>query len=117
MSDIPRWNVFTRNWFLVGQYAAVHLQSLDTVECKGCLQVYNSYGTEEPTQGNHICAEVKLTDGRWMVHCGYGSDFDMREFWYLRDFPEVPFDGLCDWCIRRMLLDGVLMDSGKEHTW
>jgi hypothetical protein len=40
----------------------------------------------------------------------------MREFWYLRDYPTEPVDGICDWCIRRMLRDGEIMDSGKELT-
>lgn len=113
------WNVWTRAWFLIGQHAEVELHAKFTVDCKICSQTYNSYeystDRRDSIQGHDICAWIKkLSDGRWVIHCGYGSEFDLMEFWYLKDFPVQEIDGICDWCIRRMLRDGVIMDSGKE---
>lgn len=115
MSEIRNWwNRFTRAWYLIGRHAGVDLRSLNTVRCQICQQDYDSYGTGGTVQGHDICAESYSLGGRWMIVCGYGSDFDMHEFWYLQDFPTEPIDGICDWCIRAMLRDGIIMDSGKD---
>jgi hypothetical protein len=65
-------------------------------------------------QGNYICGWNYVDNGRWVLHCGYGSDFDMKEFWYINNYPTVEQDPICDWCIRRMLSNGTLIDSHKE---
>lgn len=119
MDDNSWWNRWTRMLYLVGQHASVDLKAACTITCKICNQIYDSYetahGNKTSIQGHDICAESrKLADGRWVIVCGYGSDFDLSEFWYLKDFPTTPIDGICDWCIRRMMRDGVIMDSGKE---
>jgi hypothetical protein len=106
------WNAWTRAWYLVGEHAAVDLRAQHTVECKLCHQIYDGYG-HSTTQGHNICAESRrVKPGRWMIVCGYGSCFDMHELWYLRYFPDEPVDGICDWCILRMLRAGIIMDAG-----
>lgn len=108
------WNAWTRCWYLVGEHAYVDLRASRTVSCRICAQVYDWYGMDR-CQGNDMAAwSRQLADGRWVIHCGYGSDFDMSEFWYLSNYPTEPVDGICDWCIRRMVRDGVLVNSGKE---
>lgn len=113
------WNLWTRAWYIIGRHAEVNLIADNTVTCKICGQIYDSYsrmtGGNHGIQGHEICAWSKqLPDGRWVIHCGYGSEFDLSEFWYLKDFPEKSVDGICDWCLRRMARDGIIMKSGKE---
>jgi len=114
------WNVWTRSWYLIGEHAYVDMRASRTVACRICAQHYDSYESmhrdcgRPAIQGHDICADIRFRDGRWIIVCGYGSSFDLMEFWYLRDFPTKPIDGVCDWCIRRMVRDGVIMDSGKE---
>lgn len=110
------WNEWTRMWYLVGEHARVDLHAANVVVCRQCNQLYDAYATGYDTiQGHDICAwSTQDPDGRWVLRCGYGSDFDLHEFWYIKDFPKKPVDGICDWCIRRMLRDGVIIDSGKE---
>lgn len=113
----PEWNAWTRAWYVIGEHAHVDLCANRTISCRMCSQLYNSYGWREGSfQGHDICAWAKFKDGRWSIHCGYGSDFDMHEFWYIKDYPTEPIDGICDWCIRRMVRDGVIIDSGKDQV-
>lgn len=112
------WNIFTRNWYIVGQHAGVDLRASITVSCKTCRQIYDSEAdpneSSTANQGFNISAwSHQLPDGRWAISCGYGSDFDFSEFWYLKNFPTQPVEGICDWCIRRMLKEGTIMHSGK----
>lgn len=109
------FNAWSRMWWIIGHHVAIDQHA--TVACRLCDQIYDSYsdtGSSGP-QGHDLCAwSRQLPDGRWIIHCGYGSDFDMSEFWYIKDAPIAPVDGICDWCIRRMLRDGVIIDSGKK---
>ena len=107
------WNAWTRMFYLVGRHAEVDLRAQNTITCRQCGQHYDAY-EHGHMQGHDICAWSKFENGRWVIHCGYGSDFDLSEFWYIRDYPTEPVDGICDWCIRRMLAAGVIIDSGKE---
>jgi hypothetical protein len=129
---VSDWNAFARAWGSIGRHAAVDL--IQTAACDMCGQRYDvlhdGYGFEETegvrvdvTQAIDMCGwHVQLAAGRWGIRCGYGSDFDFYEFWYLRNFPAVASGAICDWCIRRMMRDGVIMDSGKrlneiEEPW
>lgn len=117
---------WSRMWFLIGEIANVLIRSENTVYCKQCGQQYNSYddykdGDKKSIQGHDICALIKhiptrLNHGRWVIICAYGSDFDLHEFWYVRNCPKIEIDGICDWCIRRMLADGTIIDCGRVCT-
>jgi hypothetical protein len=99
-------------WWLVGGHARVDLEAIITVSCKICGQVYDALW-QETTQGHDICATSKrLPDGRWVIHCGYPSAYDLSEFWYIDQIPSEEVDGICDWCIGRMVRDGVIINSG-----
>jgi hypothetical protein len=101
-------------WWIVGRHAQVDLQAQSTVWCHTCGQVYDALDTDPHSmtiQGHDLCAwSRQLADGRWVIHCGYQSEFDQKEFWYIDQYPSRPVDGICDWCIRRMLRDGVIID-------
>jgi hypothetical protein len=116
----PWWNQFVRAWLKIAEHYGVDNQP--TTVCKGgCGQTYDTYGHNQDDgrhiiQGSHICAWSAFSNGRWVIHCGYGSDFDLTEFWYIDQFPTESVDGICDWCIRRMLRDGIIINSGLENT-
>lgn len=117
----PEWNAWTRAWYIIGEHAFIDLKTNCTVSCRMCCQLYDKYWPEynsenERIQGHDICAESKFKDGRWIIIGGYGSDFDIHEFWYIKDYPTEPIDGICDWCIRRMVRDGIIIDSGKDQV-
>lgn len=108
------WNAFTRAWFRISEHFRVDAWASNTVTCRRCHQHYNAYGEEKNQQGHDMCAWSKFEKGRWVLHCGYGSAYDMREFWFIDQFPTEPQDGICDFCIMRMLAAGVIIDSGLE---
>lgn len=109
------WNAFTRSWFLIGEHAEVDLRAARTVACKQCGQIYNRF-SDGHVQANDMCAwSFQKPDGRWVVQGGYGSTVaDLRELWYLKNYPSEPVDGICDFCIMRMIGDGTLIDSGYQ---
>ncbi len=120
MSD-PWWNSWTRAWWIIGNHAKVDLAAARTEQCTYCSQLYDSYelcddldDTRMTLAWDMAAMSREIGHGRWAIHCGYGSDFDMKEFWFIRDFPTVPSNAICDWCIRRMLHHGIIIDSGKD---
>ena len=108
------WNQFTRAWFLIVEHFRVDAWAANTVTCKCCKQVYNAYGESKNNQGHDICAWIKHDGTRWVLHCGYGSAYDMKEFWFIDHYPTEPVDGVCDFCIMRLLAAGIIIDSGLE---
>lgn len=110
-----RWNKFVRSWYLVGQHAGVDLRAGRAIRCAVCQQEHDGWTDSGHVQGTDICAwSCRDSSGRWVIRAGYGSDFDLREFWFIDRYPTEGVDGICDWCIRRLLRDGVIVDSGLE---
>jgi hypothetical protein len=117
LSDFEWWNSWVRLWDRVAKHYQVDASL--TCACTGCGRVYDVWRAYDddtkPSQGNDLCAwSLQDKDGRWVIHCGYGSDFDLHEFWYIDNYPTAPADPICDWCLRRMLKAGTIIDSGKE---
>lgn len=114
------YNTLARNLGIAGHHAEVDLSAAFTVQCDVCEQVYDSYhcSLDESSvlQGSDICAWTeRKKDGSLILHCGYGSNFDMGEFLFLKDEPPRPLMAVCDYCIRRMVADGVLESTGREY--
>lgn len=116
MADDGGWNIFTWNWRQVGILFRTVQGLFETVTCSLCGSIHESYGNETQHQGHDLCAwAVKGENtGRWSIHCGYGSSFDMTEFWYINDYPTETIPAICDMCILRMLKAGTIIDSGNE---
>jgi hypothetical protein len=57
-------------------------------------------------------------DGLWMVHCGYGSRYDLTSFsvagqTYLKGIKKLQNKNICDECIEEGLHTGELVSAGN----
>lgn len=113
------YNTLARNFGIAGRHADVDLRAAVTIQCDVCEQVNDSYEMMHGMpcqQGHDICAWTeRKKDGSLVLHCGYGSSFDMGEFLFVKDEPSRPLMAVCDYCIRRMVKDGVLVSTGREY--
>lgn len=102
------WGQFT--WILHCIATLYEKSTHPHIKCTQCTRHFEAHEWNGKIylQAADCCAWSLYKDGRWFVHCGYGSDYDLHEFAYTRDFPTAKQDPICDYCIERMMHSGQL---------
>ena len=105
-----KWGQFTWIFKVIGE---IYSQSTrEHIKCTQCDRHFEAYGYEVAgkavLQANDCNAWSVEKEGKWVIHCGYGSSYDMHEYFYLRDFPTNSEDPICDYCIERMKHSGQI---------